>query len=193
MRVDIVDLTSRSLPYDVALTSALVQNGCDARLITAGIPAYLESFDRAVPYTKVFDAGGLARRLPGSLSNVVRGIECTLNWLQIASRPRLKRTSIVHLQWLPLAQKGYRIESRFIRKIRSFGVRVVLTVHNVLPHGASKRHAEIYKGVYGLVDALICHTESSKKILIEQFGIEPERVHVIPHGPLESGRSAISR
>src|SRR6202012_2284761 len=36
---------------------------------------------------------------------------------------------------------------------------------------------------YHRADALICHSDSIKTRLISEFGIQPEKISVIPHGP----------
>ncbi len=94
----------------------------------------------------------------------------------IFSRPRL-----IHVQWIKIPRVDYRLYA-FIRKWLS--VKIVYTVHNVLPHVRQKNDKYLYGRFYAMSDSLIVHTQTSKNDLIDSFGIEPEKIHVISHGPL---------
>ena len=53
------------------------------------------------------------------------------------------------------------------------GVKVVYTVHNVLPHDLSPRLRTHYAQIYDLADHLICHDPSARLKLIQDFGQSP--------------------
>jgi glycosyltransferase involved in cell wall biosynthesis len=67
---------------------------------------------------------------------------------------------------------------------RRFGLPLVYTVHNALPHNTGANAVERYGRLYQQFNALICHSEVVKQELVSRFGVEQQRIWVIPHGPL---------
>ena len=63
------------------------------------------------------------------------------------------------------------------------GVRVLLTVHDILPHDTATKFKELYQEVYSVADAIICHSDHVSKRLSDEFGVAPSKISVIPHGP----------
>lgn len=111
-------------------------------------------------------------------------LEACANMAALAVRFVFRRPDILHVQYIPLAERGMRLEMWFLTFARRLGIKLVYTVHNVLPHDSGERHREIYRRIYQRMDALICHTEASRNRLAEEFGVAPDRIWVIPHGPL---------
>jgi glycosyltransferase involved in cell wall biosynthesis len=64
------------------------------------------------------------------------------------------------------------------------GIALVYTVHDVLPHDSSDRYRQLFRKIYRQMDALICHTSEAKNQLVNEFAVYPDRVWLIPHGPL---------
>lgn len=191
MRVEMVDLTCRSRPYDTHLLEALRAAELDARLwisgcsVCDGVDART---DRAPP---VLD---LARRLPeGRLQRGGKAAEYLINLLVLLARIRRERPTILHLQWLPLLELTPIPEAGLLRVARRLGIGTVYTVHNVLPHGTGDRHREAFRRAYHTADALICHTEHARGELVDGFGVAEEKVWRIPHGPLMTDIDELSR
>ncbi|MCC7303104.1 MAG: glycosyltransferase [Bacteroidia bacterium] len=72
-------------------------------------------------------------------------------------------------------------EDNFQRFLNAISKPVVISFHTVLPHP----HASLREKVQQIADAsetLIVMTKSSKKILINDYGVENEKISVIPHG-----------
>jgi glycosyltransferase involved in cell wall biosynthesis len=63
---------------------------------------------------------------------------------------------------------------------------LVCTVHDVLPHRYITPFQQLENRLQGMVlrsaERLIVHTDTNKKELIDYFGIDAERISVIPHG-----------
>jgi glycosyltransferase involved in cell wall biosynthesis len=72
----------------------------------------------------------------------------------------------------------------FIWYAKFLGIKVVYTVHNVLPHDTGTRYKQSFSSFYHEVDALICHTVEAKNRLVEEFHVPSNKISVIPHGPL---------
>jgi glycosyltransferase involved in cell wall biosynthesis len=58
----------------------------------------------------------------------------------------------------------------------------VYTAHDVLPHESEIMSEQHARWLYHYSDALFVHGESLKALMVERFGVDPTRVHVIPHG-----------
>lgn len=84
--------------------------------------------------------------------------------------------------------------------LRCTGRPLSLTVHNLLPHD---RHTaamrRLYWWIYRIPSRLLVHTESTRQGLIEQFGIRPEKILLVPHGlndavaPLDCSKAQAKR
>jgi len=127
-------------------------------------------------------------------------VECCINMATLLARFAVSKPDIVHIQWIPLVRR-LPFEIWFLRLVKKLGIKLVYTVHNVLPHDTGKRFVPVFKRVYKEMDALICHTAEAKSRLVSEFSVDAERVWVIPHGPLlhdakrisvEASRAALS-
>ena len=96
-----------------------------------------------------------------------------------------KSPSIAHFQWLKIPQ----IDFLIMKLLKLKGIKIVLTAHNILPHGTENKYEGIYKKIYALVDAIIVHSNNTQIELIEKFNILPNKTHVIPHGTLDIGQN----
>jgi glycosyltransferase involved in cell wall biosynthesis len=119
-------------------------------------------------------------------------VESSINMLALLARFSVSKPDIVHVQWIPMVKK-LPFEIWFLRIVKQLKIKLVYTVHNVLPHDTGKRFAPVFERIYQKMDALICHTQEAKSRLIGEFAIDPERVRLIPHGPLfhDSARRSV--
>lgn len=90
---------------------------------------------------------------------------------------------LVHAQWwaYPLAFIYFAVLS--IAKLRKR--RIIITVHNVLPHEKSRFKKSLDSIVLSLGDYFIVHTDKNKGDLAQLYGISKDRIHIVPHGVLE--------
>jgi glycosyltransferase involved in cell wall biosynthesis len=96
------------------------------------------------------------------------------------------------VQFLPMVKFGVGIELWFLQIVRKLGIKVVYTVHNVLPQDTGDRHRARYRHIYRLADRLICHDECARDRLVQEFDVSPERISIIAHGPLLNSGEANS-
>ncbi len=113
---------------------------------------------------------------------VAKGLSYVFSLMRVALSVLTCRPKVVHIQWF----RAFSVDSLFLRFLRSVGVKIVFTAHNVVPHNATKTDVSHYAWYYQHVDAIIVHTERSREELCEQFGVAPEKITVIPHGLLPS-------
>jgi glycosyltransferase involved in cell wall biosynthesis len=118
-----------------------------------------------------------------TLRRLLMLIESSLNMVALSARFTLKKPDIVHVQWTPLVRK-LPFEIWFLRLLKALKIKLVYTVHNLLPHDTGRKFWPVFKRLYGLMDALICHTYQAKKQLVADFSVDAGKVAVIPHGPL---------
>lgn len=184
IHVFVMDMLCMSPYHDRYFCEALQEMGLDVSL--ASISFHLDTgyFRR---YRLNNDPGlldmvakiGVTR---AGLRQALKLLEFCINLLAFAVRFLFSRPDVIHVQWLPLVTHT-NVELWFLRLARRLGVRLVYSVHNVLPHDTGERYKEKFRTVYGMMDAVICHTESSRNRLISEFGQDPARIWVIPPGP----------
>jgi glycosyltransferase involved in cell wall biosynthesis len=171
MRVDVVDPSAFTPPYDHALCAALSRAGVDVRLVTSrfaygSVPApegytVSESFYRHVtgaPGSRSRQAFKLAEHVPDML------------------RYRRAAAELVHFQWLDLQWLDWALLPH--RPL-------VLTAHDLLPREPRPGQARSQRRLYERVDAIIVHSEYGRRQLADGLGIPPAKVHVIRHGAFE--------
>jgi glycosyltransferase involved in cell wall biosynthesis len=127
--------------------------------------------------------------IPSILRRVLKTIECTMNMAWLAMRFAFDKPDIVHVQFLPLVLFGLPFEVWLLSFAHRRGIKIVYTVHNVLPHDTGERHRRLYQRLYTLADRLICHDAAAKQRLVERFGQEASRISIVPHGQLHAPES----
>ena len=82
------------------------------------------------------------------------------------------------------------------RALDRSAVRVAITVHDV-----RRQKAMLHRGfedaqlrrLYRRADALFVHAQSQRDELVEFAGVQPERIHLVPHGTLDYGTTSSDR
>ena len=92
------------------------------------------------------------------------------------------KASILHAQWWSLPLAPIYLCFCVIFKLRRKPV--VFTIHNVMSHERSPIFFLISKLLFFFGDHFIVHSKLNKQQLINQFGIHPDSISQIPHGPL---------
>jgi glycosyltransferase involved in cell wall biosynthesis len=185
VRVLMFDLLP-TVPYYTGHLCAALRNtdGLQVELASATYPHDRGFFDR-MGLSRKQGLVDLAYRVRTPYARrVAKFSEYFLN-LSLLSRKLMKnRPDIVHMQFVPLLEHGLSAELNFLRRLQALGVRLVYTVHNVAPHDQRFKNRSPWPELYQQPDALICHDLPTRQRLTTEFGIDVERVHVIPHGPL---------
>ncbi len=176
MRVHVVDPSAYTPPYDHALCSALGAAGAEVELYTSRF-AY-GSVPTPHTYRRVehfYRAGSL---VPGSGAMAQRARRALKLAEHVPDMLRYRRAAraaeVVHFQWLSVQQLDGRLLPR--------GRPLVLTAHDVLPREPRPGQREAQRRLYERFDAIVAHSQHGRGRLIEELGVEPARVHVIPHG-----------
>src|SRR5688572_8523003 len=174
MRVDVVDPSAYTPPYDRSLSAALARAGVDVRLVTSAfaygeVPpvdgyAVDEAFYRFAP-----GAPGSRLRLAAKLAQHVPGM--------LRYRRAAREADVVHFQWLPVQHLD--------RRLLPSGRPLVLTAHDVLPREPRPGQRRAQRRLYDRVDAVVVHSHHGRERLVVDLEVPPDKVRVIPHGAFD--------
>lgn len=114
--------------------------------------------------------------------SVTKALSYSFSMLRILWIGLLQHPKAIHIQWLKLFWIDYIVYS-LLSKLA--GSKIIFTAHNIVPHEASKSDVEHYRRWYKLCDKVICHTETSRKELVDQMKVPIDKTAVIPHGCLD--------
>ncbi len=115
------------------------------------------------------------------LRKAVKGVQYLGQCLSLIRSIYNGHPGIVHFQgtvlWTDLIM---------IMIVKSLGIKVVYTAHNVLPHRCANVQATklYYQKLYNIVDSIIVHAESNREQMSSYLKISPSKIAVIPWGNL---------
>jgi glycosyltransferase involved in cell wall biosynthesis len=183
-RVFMMDLWATVPYYTAYLSKALLAEGVPLQV--GSITYYLD--------TKCFSCRGI--KLDPGLMDVVgrydmprvprrllKLLEAMLNLVALCVRFAVQPPDVVHVQYLPMLRWRVPVDLWFLEFCRWRGAKIVLTVHDLLPHDTAKAYQRTFDELYAMVDAIICHSDHIKTRLRDEFHVDEEKVSVIPHGP----------
>ncbi len=171
VRVHLVDPAAYTPPYDRALASALARAGADVSLFTS-----------AFAYGDVPPADGVAVReffyrwAPSRGRRVARLAQHVPDMLRY--RLAARSADVVHFQWLSVQA----LDARLLPNVHPR----VLTAHDVLPREPKPSQLAGQRALYERMDAVVVHSEHGARRLRDEVGLDPAKVHVIPHGVLDN-------
>ncbi len=185
MKVQLVDPSAFTPPYDRALAAALARGGAEVELLTSRFlygavpPAAGYRVDERF-YRRSARRGLEARgRLPFKLAEHVPDM------LRLRREASAHRTApgaaptadVVHYQWLTVPA----LDVHLLPKLRPR----VMTAHYILPPSPSRRQAAAARRVLSHMDAVVAHSEHGAARLRDEVGLAAARVRVIPHGAFD--------
>lgn len=91
--------------------------------------------------------------------------------------------SLLHAQWWSLPLVPIYLCLCFIFKIRRKPI--VFTVHNVLSHERSPLFFHLSRLLFTLGNHFIVHSRLNRQQLADFYGISPDAISLVPHGPLD--------
>lgn len=173
MRIDLVDPSAFTPPYDRALAAALARADQDVRLVTSrfayGDVPPVEGYtvdERFYRRAGRVGAVGSRARLVAKLAEHVPDM--------VAYRRAAAAADIVHFQWLTVQP----LDVHLLPRARP----TVLTAHDVLPREPRAGQLRAQRRLYERVGHVVVHSEHGRARLTGELGLDPARVTVIPHG-----------
>jgi len=174
MRVQLVDPSAFTPPYDRALAAALARAGAEVELLTSrflygAVPA-AEGYE----VRERFYRRSTARGLDAPRRRAFKAAE------HLADMTRLRAAldaDVIHYQWLTMPA----LDAHLLPPPRPRA----MTAHYILPPHPSRRQVRIARRVFGRMDAVVAHSEHGAARLRDEVGLDSGRVHVIPHGAFD--------
>ncbi len=183
-RVFLMDLWATVPYYTAYLSRALLAEHVD--LTVGSISYYLDPTcfsSRGIKLDPgLLDAVGKFR-LPRLPRRVLKLLESVLNLSALTVRFLISPPDVIHVQYLPMLMSPLPIDLWFIKLCRRRGPKIVLTVHDLLPHDTGETHKQTFHDLYRIVDGIICHSDSIRTRLQAEFSVPEKKISVIPHGP----------
>jgi glycosyltransferase involved in cell wall biosynthesis len=176
MRVHVVDPSAYTPPYDHALCRALGAAGAEVELFTSrfayGPVALTDGYERREFFYRA--ARGAPRSRLRTVTKLAEHVPDMLRYRRAA-----QAADIVHFQWLPVQH----LDGRLLPRGRGgWAPKLVLTAHDVLPREPRRGQLAAQRRLYERFDAVVVHSEHGRERLTRELSVEPNRVHVIPHG-----------
>jgi glycosyltransferase involved in cell wall biosynthesis len=175
IRVDLLDPSAYTPPYDHALASALARAGASVRLLTSefvygSVPAPDGYEVREHFYRHARGPAGSRERLALKLAEHVPDM---LRYRHATSGA----ADVAHFQWLAVQALD--------RVLLPKRVPVVLTAHDLLPREPRAGQVRAQARLYDAVEAIVVHSEFGRRRLVEHVGVAADKVHVIHHGAFQ--------
>ncbi|HEY5053435.1 MAG TPA: glycosyltransferase family 4 protein [Solirubrobacterales bacterium] len=174
MRVQLVDPSAFTPPYDRALAAALAGAGAEVELLTSHFL-----------YGPVPEAEGFRVRESFYRRSAGRGLDAPARRAfklaeHLPDMLRFRRDAdadVIHYQWLTVPK----LDPLLLPSSRPR----VMTAHYVLPPRPSSRQLATARRVFGSMDAVVAHSEHGAARLRDEVGLDRARVRVIPHGAFD--------
>jgi glycosyltransferase involved in cell wall biosynthesis len=187
VRVHVVDPAAYTPPYDDALCRALARGGAEVTLVTSRFvygsippPAGYERRELFYRTTARLPAGSAIGRRARTAGRLAQHVPDMLRYRRAAA----VGADVIHFQWLPVQP----LDGRLLP-----GGPLVLTAHDILPREPRPGQLAAQRRLYGRFDAIVVHSEHGRGRLTGELGVDPGRVHVIPHGAFAPGAVGADR
>ena len=182
VRVQLVDPSAFTPPYDRALAAALTRAGAEVELLTSRFlygpvpPAegyrVEERFYRRSARRGLDARGRLPFKAAEHLADMLRFRRDSARRKKAGEDP-----DVVHYQWLTFPP----LDSHLLPPARPR----LLTAHYILSPDPSRRQVAAARRAFGAMDAVVAHSEHSAARLRDEVGLDPASVRVIPHGAFD--------
>jgi glycosyltransferase involved in cell wall biosynthesis len=172
MRVQLVDPSAFTPPYDHALAAALARAGADVELVTSRFLYGPVPQEQGYRVTEAFYRRAARRGLEAPGRRAFKLAEHVSDMLRFR---RAEHSEVVHWQWLTAPHLDAPLMPTDQRR--------VFTLHYPLPSSRAGRTAQ--RMLLSRFDAVVSHSEHGAARLRDEVGLDPERVHVIPHGAFD--------
>jgi glycosyltransferase involved in cell wall biosynthesis len=173
MRVQLVDPSAFTPPYDHALAAALARAGVEVELVTSRFLYGPVPSEDGYRVTEAFYRRTARRGLDAPARRAFKLAEHVPDMLRF--RREGVDADLVHYQWLTVPPLDRLLLPP--KRPRAF------TVHYPLPSSRSSLAAQ--RTLLGSMDAVVAHSEHGAGRLRAEVGLDPARVHVIPHGAFD--------
>jgi glycosyltransferase involved in cell wall biosynthesis len=174
MKIQLVDPSAFTPPYDRALAAALARAGAEIELLTSRFLYGPVPPAEGYRVDERFYRRAAARGLDAPARLPFKAAEHLPDMLRLR---RALDADVVHYQWLTIPS----LDARLLAPRRPR----LMTAHYILPPHPSRRQVRSARRVFGAMDAVVAHSEHSTARLRDEVGLAAEKVRVIPHGAFD--------
>ena len=174
IRVQLVDPSAFTPPYDRALAAALARAGAEVELLTSRFLYGPVPEAEGYGVRECFYRRSAARGLQAPARRAAKLAEHLPDMLRFR---RHANADVLHYQWLTVPG----LDAHLLPPQRPR----VMTAHYILPPEPSRRQLAGARSAFGAMDAVIAHSEHGAQRLRDQIGLDPSRVRVIHHGAFD--------
>lgn len=135
------------------------------------------------PYQKLFYAG-----LAQNFDIKVNGYKPQHLTRQVLDENR-EQCDYLHLHWLHALMDTTRDDGAdhllaMLAHARMLGYKIIYTAHNIISHDSDHRERELgmRRRIAAYYDHVLAHGEFARQRLVDEIGIDPGKIHVMPHG-----------
>jgi glycosyltransferase involved in cell wall biosynthesis len=174
MKVQLVDPSAFTPPYDRALAAALTRAGVEVELITSRFLHGDVPPPEGYPVRERFYRRSTRRGLEAHGRLPFKAVEHVPDMLRLR---RDADADVIHYQWLTVPP----LDAHLLPRLRPR----VMTAHYILPPRPSHRQVATARRAFERMDAVVAHSEHSAARLRDEVGLDPASVRVIPHGAFD--------
>ncbi len=174
MRVQLVDPSAFTPPYDRALAAALARGGAEVELLTSRFLYGPVPDPQGYRVRECFYRRSGSRGLDAPGRRTFKAAEHLPDMLRLRSEID---ADVVHYQWLTAPG----LDARLLPAQRPR----VMTAHYILSPRPSRRQVSAARRMFGAMDAVVAHSEHGAARLCDEVGLDPVQVRVIPHGAFD--------
>jgi len=174
MRVQLVDPSAFTPPYDRALAAALARGGAAVELLTSRFLYGPVPEAEGYRVRECFYRRSAGRGLDAPVRRAFKLAEHLPDMLRFRRRAD---ADVIHYQWLTVPS----LDARLLPPRRPR----VMTAHYVLPPAPSRRQLAGARRAFGAMDAVVAHSEHGARRLRDVVDLDPDRVRVIHHGAFD--------
>jgi len=174
VKVQFVDPSAFTPPYDRALAAALARAGAEVELLTSRFLYGPVPPPEGYQVEELFYRRSAARGLNAQARRPFKAAEHVSDMLRFR---RHADADVVHYQWLTIPP----LDVHLLPPLRPR----LMTAHYILPPQPSRRQVRSARRVFGSMDAVVAHSNHGAARLRDEVGLDPAKVHVIPHGAFD--------
>jgi len=174
MKVQLVDPSAFTPPYDRALAAALARGGAEVELLTSRFLHGAVPPAEGYRVEERFYRRSATRGLDAPARLPFKAAEHVPDMLRFR---RAAAADVIHYQWLTAPA----LDAHLLPALRPR----VMTAHYILPPRPSRRQVHSAHTAFGRMDAVVAHSEQGAARLRDEVGLDPARVRVIPHGAFD--------
>ncbi|HYJ22506.1 MAG TPA: glycosyltransferase family 4 protein [Solirubrobacterales bacterium] len=174
MKVQLLDPSAFTPPYDRALAAALAREGAEVELLTSHFLYGAVPPAAGYRVDERFYRRSAGRGLDARARVPFKALEHVPDMLRFR---RDAAADVVHYQWLTVPP----LDIHLLPKLRPR----VMTAHYILPPSPSRRQVAGARRTFDHMDAVVAHSEHSAGRLRDEVGLAPAKIRVIPHGAFD--------